>query len=68
VDDPRVIYAMNRLIDVCRSRGRWPGTFVPNFERAKRWISAGMKYVAYSVDAGILYKSLRNIRSRLGAS
>ncbi len=65
VDDPRVVYSMNKLIEICRNRGRWPGTFAPNVERAKRWIKAGMKYLAYSVDSGIFYESLRDIMVRL---
>jgi 4-hydroxy-2-oxoheptanedioate aldolase len=61
LDNPLVRRSMDKLIETCKIYGKWPGTFAPNIERARSWISAGMKYLAYSVDTGILYESLRHI-------
>ncbi|MEM1944632.1 MAG: aldolase/citrate lyase family protein [Nitrososphaerota archaeon] len=59
VEDPKVLGAINKLIERCGSRGRWAGTFAPDVDKARRWITAGIKYVAYSVDSGIFYNALK---------
>ena len=60
IDDPRVVEGMNILIRKCRERNVYPGTFSASVEMAKRWIAAGIRYMAYSVDVGIFYEALKN--------
>jgi len=61
IDNPIVKQSISRIVETCKRHGKYPGTFASNIERAKNWISAGMKYIAYSVDTGIFYESLRRI-------
>jgi 4-hydroxy-2-oxoheptanedioate aldolase len=61
IDNPEVKQGMFKLMETCKRYGKWPGTFASDVERAKSWLAAGMKYLAYSVDTGILYESLHRI-------
>ena len=53
VDDPRVIQAMKAVVDECVKRNVVVGTFVDTIEEARKWSTAGVKYLCYSVDVGL---------------
>jgi len=59
VDDANVLTAIKTIIQVCNEKGIWPGTFAPTVDKARQWIKTGMKYIAYSVDNGILFKAFQ---------
>jgi len=61
INDPRVIQKMTEVTNICRKRGVSVGTFVDTPEKARRWIEAGVQYISYSVDAGLLYEHCREI-------
>lgn len=67
VDHPDLIAKMKGVVDFCSSRNILVGTFVDNREQAERWINAGVRYIAYSVDVGIFYESCSKIVSSLRA-
>jgi len=61
VDHPLVEEKMKEIISKCNSKGVCVGTFVDNVNNAKKWREAGVRYISYSVDVGLLYEHCRNI-------
>jgi 4-hydroxy-2-oxoheptanedioate aldolase len=60
-DDPKVVATMEDIARRAAARGRAVGTFVETPEQARRWIAAGVRYVSYSVDVGILMSAYQAI-------
>jgi 4-hydroxy-2-oxoheptanedioate aldolase len=56
---------MEEIIGKCLSKGVTVGTFADTCEDAERWISLGVKYIAYSVDVGLFYDKCREVSSKL---
>ena len=65
VTHPLVLKQMEEVIEKAKSAGKLVGTFADDVSSAKRWIDAGVKYIAISVDVGIFYEACRNIVSKL---
>jgi 4-hydroxy-2-oxoheptanedioate aldolase len=61
VNHPVVEEKMKEIISKCNAKGVCVGTFVDNLENAKKWEDAGIKYISYSVDVGLLYEHCRDI-------
>lgn len=59
VEHPKVLQTIEKVVKVCDSRGLHAGTFAPSVEKARRWINSGMRFIAYSVDTGILYNAFK---------
>lgn len=59
VDNPRVTEAMRTIVDECLTRNVVVGTFVDTIEGARKWRSAGVKYLCYSVDVGLFTEKCR---------
>ena len=45
--------AMRAVVDECVKRNVVVGTFVDTIEEARKWSTAGVKYLCYSVDVGL---------------
>ena len=65
VDHPEVARAMKEVIEKARARGVAVGTFVDNEAAAWRWMEAGVQYISYSVDVGLIYQMTRELTARL---
>jgi len=61
IDHPLVEEKMKEIIGKCSSKGVCIGTFVDNVTNAKKWRDAGIRYIAYSVDVGLLYEHSKDI-------
>jgi len=68
VNHPTVVKKIKESVKLSREANVAVGTFVDNFEDAKKWIDIGVQYISFSVDVGIFYdacckivKSLRDI-------
>jgi len=68
VNHPTVVKKMKEAVKLSREANVAVGTFVDNFEDAKKWINIGVQYISFSVDVGIFYhacckivKSLRDL-------
>lgn len=55
VNSPKLIEKMEEVAKLCEKRGKIVGTFVESPQQAKKWIKIGVKYIAYSVDVGLIY-------------
>ncbi len=60
VDNPIVENQMIRIAQMARSRGLAVGTFVDDADAARRWASAGFRFISFSVDVGIIYAAMKN--------
>jgi len=65
VDDPKVTENIVRGVKICREKGVATGTFVENPDKAKKWMSLGIQYIAYSVDIGIFMRAAKQIIQNL---
>lgn len=61
VSDPRVVDRMKAATVDIKAAGLTVGTFADTPEAAKRWIDAGVQYIALSVDTGIYLKGCRSM-------
>jgi len=57
VDHPDVLRLVEMLTIKILKAGKYPGTIVTNGVQLQRFINMGMKYITYSVDCEMLYKS-----------
>jgi 4-hydroxy-2-oxoheptanedioate aldolase len=55
VHHPVVVKKMELVAERCRKAGVVAGTFVDGVEDAKRWADAGVQYISYNVDVGMIY-------------
>ena len=61
VDHPLVVEKMEDVVRRSQAAGRFVGTFVDDVQTAERWIDAGVQYISFSVDTGVLYNAYVNI-------
>lgn len=65
---PTVVARMREAASLARERGAVLGTFVEDAAGARRWADAGVRYLCYSVDVGILMDAARRAASDLRAA
>lgn len=65
VTDSRVEERMKSIIEKTREQGKAVGTFVDDVEAAYKWKDAGVQFIAYSVDVGIIYEAFQDVISRI---
>ncbi|MDD4756908.1 HpcH/HpaI aldolase family protein [Petrimonas sp.] len=61
IDHPKVVKAMEHIVQKCNEKMVATGTFVDTISNAHRWQQAGVKYIAYSVDTGLMYEKCKEI-------
>lgn len=61
VTHPLVLKQMEEVIAKAKKAHKILGTFADDIAAAKRWMDAGVMYIAISVDVGIFYNACRNI-------
>jgi len=67
VDDPEVQAKIREIIALAKTKGKAVGIFADTPAQAKRWVEAGVQYIAYSVDVGIFTDACRNLVTTLKA-
>lgn len=65
VGNPLVEEKMQEVVLRCSQQKIAVGTFADDVQAAKKWVSLGVQYMSFSVDAGILYKTSKNIVNKL---
>ncbi|MFZ5945766.1 MAG: HpcH/HpaI aldolase family protein [Bacillota bacterium] len=58
-DHPKVIKVMEDVIELCRKKGKWVGTFITKPEDALKWAQKGVQYLMYSTDVGMMVQVSR---------
>lgn len=61
VDSPVLLEKMQNITEKCKKKDKLVGTFVEDYSLAQKWINAGVTYIAFSVDVGLLYNTLHQI-------
>jgi 2-dehydro-3-deoxyglucarate aldolase/4-hydroxy-2-oxoheptanedioate aldolase len=64
-EHPKVLAAVEKIVESCRARGVAPGAQARNVALAQRWKSMGMLFVGCSSEVMMLYDSARAIASAL---
>lgn len=65
INDPKVEEQMKIIIEKAKRNNKIIGTFVDDLDTAHKWINAGVQYIAFSVDVGLLYAKYREIIGNL---
>ena len=65
VNHPKVICAMEKVLEKAASKNKAVGTFVENPKDLKIWRDLGILYLAYKVDVGIFYEACLEINDQL---
>ena len=60
IEHPRVLEEMRKIIALAKRGNKTVGVFADTVEQARRWIGAGVQYIAYSVDIGLFYAACRD--------
>lgn len=55
IEHPRVLEEMRKIIALAKRGKKTVGVFADTVDQAKRWMDAGVQYIAYSVDVGLFY-------------
>jgi 4-hydroxy-2-oxoheptanedioate aldolase len=58
---PRDVVLGPKIVEKTLRGGIAVGTFVDSFDSAQRWLNAGVRFVAYSLDTGIFYDACSEI-------
>jgi 2-dehydro-3-deoxyglucarate aldolase/4-hydroxy-2-oxoheptanedioate aldolase len=58
-DNPKLIAAVERVIDVCQRYNRWPSLQVRNAALAKHWMQRGIKLVGCSNEQMLLWGAIK---------
>ena len=70
IEHPRVLEEMRKIIAVAKRKNKTIGVFADSLTQTRRWIDAGVQYIAYSVDVGLFYTACRDtvhaIRNQTG--
>ena len=56
-EHPKVLFEINRVIEVSRKYGKVPGIAALDFETSKRWIERGMQLIESASDIGMILDS-----------
>lgn len=65
VSHPSVTEKMKEVVLKCKRNKVIVGTFADDVKAAKFWISLGVQYISFSVDAGLLYSVSNTIVNQL---
>lgn len=60
-ENPVLQEKMREVVEACKAKNKFVGTFVETPEQAKKWKKAGVKYLSYSVDVGLIYNKFHEI-------
>jgi 4-hydroxy-2-oxoheptanedioate aldolase len=56
-DHPKVVEAIQKVVDAARGCGKHSGTHMGNLEQLLYWRGRGMTFIAYNTDSGLLFKA-----------
>jgi 2-dehydro-3-deoxyglucarate aldolase/4-hydroxy-2-oxoheptanedioate aldolase len=64
-ESPKLLAAIERVIEACRRHGRWPAIHVRSAERAKHWVGRGMRLISCGSEQTILWEALQSLGAEL---
>ena len=62
-DHPRLLQAMDDVVDACRRHGLAPGFLPPTPENAAHWVSKGFRMISLGSDIGVFLDGMRKFRA-----
>ena len=65
---PRLVEAVDRVIDACRRHGLWPAIQVRDGSLADFWIGRGMRLIGCSTEAALLWGAVSALSDQLRSS
>ena len=65
VDNPKLLKEVEVLVEKCKKKGKYIGTFTDILEATARFKKMGVKYISYQTDVGIFADSCKEILESL---
>jgi len=65
ISHPKVVQAIEGLVEAVRKSGRYVGIYADDVEAAKKWIGVGIQFIALSVDTAIYYQGCKRLVAAL---
>lgn len=65
INSPQLIEKMEEVVEKCLARDKIVGAFAEETELAKKWMEAGVNYLAYSVDVGLISEKFASLKENL---
>jgi 2-dehydro-3-deoxyglucarate aldolase/4-hydroxy-2-oxoheptanedioate aldolase len=62
-DHPRLLQAMDDVVDACRRHGLAPGFLPPTPENAAHWVSKGFRMISLGSDISVFLDGMRKFRA-----
>ena len=62
-DHPRLLQAMDDLVEACRRYGVAPGFLPPTPESAAHWVAKGFRMISLGSDIGVFLEGMRKFRT-----
>jgi 2-dehydro-3-deoxyglucarate aldolase/4-hydroxy-2-oxoheptanedioate aldolase len=63
-DHPRLMQAMDDLVDACKRHGVAPGFLPATAESAAHWINKGFRMISLGSDIGVFLEGMRQFKAR----
>jgi len=64
-DHPKVIEKIREMVAMARECGKPVGVFSNDLQRAHSWMEAGVQFIPFSVDTGIIFKAFQGLATEL---
>ncbi len=65
IGHPKVIQTVEEIAEKSRQAGRHVGIYADDVETARKWIGAGVQFIALSVDTAIYYQACKRLVAAL---
>jgi len=65
VDHPKLLKEVEALVEKCKKKEKYIGTFTDTFEAARHFSKMGVKYISYQTNVGIFADSCKEILGHL---
>jgi 4-hydroxy-2-oxoheptanedioate aldolase len=62
---PKVVAKIEEMVELARRRGKAVGVFTNDLGMARHWIGAGVQFLTFGVDTGIIFNALRDLSATL---
>ena len=62
-DHPRLLQAMDDVVDACRRHGLAPGFLPPTPENAAHWVSKGFRMISLGSDIGVFLDGMQKFKA-----
>ena len=64
---PDILAGLSRIVGLAETRGLRVGAFAPDVEGGRRWLEAGVRFLAVSYETRLLYEQAARVVAELNS-